>query len=161
VSAEPSLPVQPAVAADVPGVIQLIGQVFAEYGFVFDPETELPDLFAFDRHYAPSRGAFFVVRDGDTIVGSVGVERLDAGRAELHRLYLDTGLRGRGLGRALTDAVLDWCRAQGIGQLVLWSDTRFDRAHVLYERMGFVQTGERTIPGDINNTREFRYERAV
>jgi GNAT superfamily N-acetyltransferase len=149
------------VATDVPGVVQLIGRVFAEYGFLFDPPTELPDVFAFDRHYAPPRGAFFVVRDGGAVVGSVGVERLDAGRAELHRLYLDAGLRGRGLGRALTDAVLEWCRAQGIGQLVLWSDTRFDRAHVLYERMGFVKTGERTLPDDPNDTREFRYERAV
>jgi putative acetyltransferase len=161
VSAEPSLSVQPAVAADVPGVIQLIGQVFAEYGFVFDPETELPDLLDFDRHYAPPGGAFFVVRDGSTVVGSVGVERLDGGRAELHRLYLDAGLRGRGLGRTLADAVVEWCRAQEIAHLVLWSDTRFDRAHVLYERMGFVKTGERTLPDDPNDTREFRFERDV
>ena len=160
-SAERSLSVQPAVAADVPGVIHLIGRVFAEYGFVFDPRTELPDLFDFDRHYAPPGGAFFVVRDGSTIVGSVGVERLDGGRAELHRLYLDAGLRGRGLGRTLADAVVDWCRAEGIAHLVLWSDTRFDRAHVLYERMGFVKTGERTLPDDPNDTREFRYERDV
>jgi putative acetyltransferase len=155
------LSVEPAVAGDVPGVVRLIGRVFAEYGFVFDPATELPDLLAFDRHYTAPRGAFFVVRDADTVVGSVGVERLDAGRAELHRLYLDTALRGRGTGRALTEAVLDWCRAQSIGHLVLWSDTRFDRAHVLYERMGFVKTGERTLPDDPNETREFRYERAV
>ena len=119
-SAERSLSVQPAVAADVPGVIHLIGRVFAEYGFVFDPPTELPDLFAFDRHYAEPHGAFFVVRDGGAVVGSVGVERLDGGRAELHRLYLDAGLRGRGLGRTLADAVVDWCRAQGIDHLVHW-----------------------------------------
>src|SRR5262245_48168765 len=155
------LPVEPAVAGDVPSVVHLIGRVFAEYGFVFDPPTELPDLFAFERHYTAPRGAFFVVRDGGAIVGSVGVERLDEGRAELHRLYLDVGLRGRGTGRALAEAVIDWCRAQSIGHLVLWSDTRFDRAHVLYERMGFVKTGERTLPDDPNATREFRYERPV
>jgi RimJ/RimL family protein N-acetyltransferase len=161
VSAEQPLSVEPAVPGDVPGVVHLIGRVFAEYGFVFEPPTELPDLFAFDRHYAEPRGAFFVVRDGGAVVGSVGVERLGDGRAELHRLYLESGLRGRGLGRALADAVLDWCRARSIRQLVLWSDTRFDRAHVLYERMGFVKTGERTLPDDPNQTREFRYERAV
>jgi putative acetyltransferase len=161
VSAERSLAVEPAGAGDVPGVIRLIGQVFDEYGFVFDPATELPDLFAFDRHYGEPRGAFFVVRDAGAVVGSVGVERLDGASAELHRLYLDAGLRGRGIGRALADAVLDWCRARSIGHLVLWSDTRFDRAHVLYERMGFVRTGERTLPDDPNATREFRYERPV
>jgi hypothetical protein len=33
--------------------------------------------------------------------------------------------------------------------------------HTLYERMGFRQTGERVLAGDVNNTREFRYERDV
>jgi GNAT superfamily N-acetyltransferase len=47
------------------------------------------------------------------------VARLPDGRAELHRLYLDAGLRGKGVGRALVDVVLDWCRARGIARLVL------------------------------------------
>ncbi len=140
----------------------LIGRVFAEYGFVYDPATEVPDLLvAFDHHYAPPRGAFWVVRADGDVVGSVGVERLPAGAAELHRLYLDAHLRGRRMGRALVEAVLAWCRAEGVRDLVLWSDTRFDRAHALYARMGFRQTGERTLAGDVNQTREYRYERSV
>ncbi len=153
--------IEPATTADAPDVIRLIGRVFDEYAFVFDPAAEVPDLLAFDRHYAPSRGAFFVARADGAVVGSVGVERLDARAAELHRLYLDAHLRGRGLGRALVEAVLDWCRRAGIAHLVLWSDTRFDRAHALYDRMGFRRTGERELPGDVNQTREYGYERAV
>ena len=91
----------------------------------------------------------------------MGVERLDAGTAELHRLYLDAHLRGQGTGRALVDAVFDWCRAQCISRLILWSDTRFDRAHRLYTRTGFRQTGERSLPGDVNDTREYGFEREV
>jgi GNAT superfamily N-acetyltransferase len=158
---DPDLAVEPADARDAAAVIRLIGRVFAEYGFLFDPAQEVPDLLAFDRHYAPPGGAFFVVRHGGAVVGSAGVERLDATTAELHRLYLDAALRGRGLGRALGEAVLAWCRRHGIARLVLWSDTRFDRAHALYERMGFTRTGERTLPEDVNDTREFRYERDV
>jgi RimJ/RimL family protein N-acetyltransferase len=153
--------VEAARPADGPAVVRLIGRVFAEYGFLYDPALEVPDLFAFDRHYAPPHGAFWVIREGGDVVGSVGVERLPDGAAELHRLYLDGHLRGRSLGRALVEAVLAWCRAGRIARLVLWSDTRFDRAHALYERMGFHRTGERTIPGDVNNSREFRYEREV
>jgi RimJ/RimL family protein N-acetyltransferase len=153
--------VEPARAADAPPVIELIGRVFEEYGFVYDPAQEVPDLLAFDHHYAAPRGAFWVIRHEGRVVGSVGVERLPAGAAELHRLYLDADLRGRRLGRTLVEAVLAWCRAEGIGHLVLWSDTRFDRAHALYERMGFRRTGEREIPGDANESREFRYEREV
>jgi GNAT superfamily N-acetyltransferase len=94
-------------------------------------------------------------------VGSVGVERLEADTAELHRLYLDAELRGRRIGRALVEMVLDWCRAQAISRVILWSDTRFDRAHRLYTRMGFLQTGERDLPDDVNGTREYGFERIV
>jgi GNAT superfamily N-acetyltransferase len=151
----------PAVLDDVPEVIALIGRVYREYEFVYDPPTEVPDLLAFDRHYQAPRGAFFVAREAGQLVGSVGVERLDDGTAELHRLYLDVDLRGRGTGRLLVEVVLGWCRAERIGHLVLWSDTRFDLAHRLYERMGFRQTGERVLPEDVNQTREYRFERPV
>jgi GNAT superfamily N-acetyltransferase len=154
-------PITPATAADVPEIVALIGRVYAEYGFVYDPRGEVPDLFDFDVHYAPPRGAFFVVREGKAIDGSVGVERLEPHTAELHRLYLDAELRGRGAGRALVETVLAWCRAHDIGNLILWSDTRFDLAHRLYVRMGFTQTGERTLPDDVNNTREYGFARQV
>ena len=146
---------------DAPGVIALIGRVFAEYGFIYEPSTEVSDLRDFDRHYQAPSGEFFVVREGGLIVGSVGVERLDADTAELHRLYLDAHLRGQGTGRALVGAVHDWCRAQRISRLILWSDTRFDLAHRLYTQTGFRRTGERSLPGDVNETREYRFEREV
>src|SRR5207245_6342283 len=107
------------------------------------------------------RGAFFVVLERNAVVGSVGVERVDDDTAELHRLYLDSRLRGRGTGRALVEAVLDWCRAQKIGRLILWSDTRFDQAHRLYTRMGSSRIGERTLPDDLNQTREHCSARPV
>jgi GNAT superfamily N-acetyltransferase len=153
--------IEPARQADAPAVIALIARVFAEYGFSWDPAIEVPDLFDLDRRYGGTTGAFWVARLDGAVVGSVGVERLADGRAELHRLYLDAGLRGRGVGRALVEVVLDWCRAGGITRLVLWSDTRFDRAHRLYEGMGFTRTGERELPNDPNDTREFGYERLV
>jgi GNAT superfamily N-acetyltransferase len=158
---EAGVVIEPATTADVPAVIDLIGRVYEEYGFVFEPATELPDLFAFERHYGVPEGAFFVAREAGRLVGSVGVTRLAGDVAELHRLYLDAALRGRGLGRALVETVLAWCRGEGVLHLLLWSDTRFDRAHALYTRMGFTRTGERELPGDVNNTREFRYEREV
>ena len=155
------LVVAAASHADAAGVIALIGRVFAEYNFVYDPAVEVQDLLSFGAHYEPPHGAFFVVRQEDVVVGSVGVERIDADTAELHRLYLDAELRGRCIGRALVEAVLDWCRARGIIRLVLWSDTRFDLAHRLYTRMGFHQAGERELPEDINDTREYGFERIV
>jgi GNAT superfamily N-acetyltransferase len=153
--------VEVASRADVPGVIELIGRVFAEYGFLYDPVAEVPDLLDFERHYQPPRGEFFVFRHGGAVAGSVGIERIGDSTAEIHRLYLDAALRGRGTGRVLVEAALDWCRTHGVSDVILWSDTRFDRAHRLYDRMGFRQTGHRIVPGDANQSQEYRFERAV
>jgi|SRR5689334_8852815 GNAT superfamily N-acetyltransferase len=153
--------IRPATRDDAPGVIALIGRVFAEYRWIYDASTEVPDLLAFDAHYTPPRGAFWVVTEGERVIGSVGVDRKGRDLAELHRLYLDPHQRGRGLGEALVARVLEWCRAHGITRLELWSDTRFEHAHRLYERLGFRRDGERTLVGDVNDTREYRYERGV
>ena len=115
---------------------------------------------AFERHYCAPHGAFFVLRNNEGVVGSLGIERLEGHVAELHRLYLEAALRRRGLGRALVETGIAWGRAEGIRHLILWSDTRFDRAHTLYERMGFQRTGERAL-NDINQSREYRYERRL
>ena len=149
-----------ASRADAPAVIELIGRVFVEYGWIWDPATEVPDLLRWTP-YEPPHGAFFVVREGERVVGSVGVDRAGDGAAELHRLYLEAAVRGRGLGDALVEIILGWCRDSGVGRLVLWSDTRFVHAHRLYLRHGFRQAGERVLPEDVNQTREYHFERAV
>jgi RimJ/RimL family protein N-acetyltransferase len=59
------------------------------------------------------------------------------------------------------DEVLGWCRAHGFSRLVLWSDTRFEHSHRLYDRMGFARLGERTVPDDLNDSSEYRFERDV
>jgi RimJ/RimL family protein N-acetyltransferase len=152
----------PATEADVPDIMALLARIWEEYAFIWDPVTEFPDLFRFDAHYARPHGAFWIIRDeAGHVVGSIGVDRVDAATAEIHRLYLDVHLRGRGLGRALVDEVLAWCRRHAFTRLVLWSDTRFEHSHRLYDRMGFARLGERTVPDDLNASREFRFERDV
>ena len=148
-----------ATADDVPAVMLLIGRVFAEYGLLLMPVFEVPDLLQFDAHYTAPHGAFWVLRDDTRVVGCVGVDRIDARTAELHRLYVDASQRGRGIGQRLVETVLDWARAQGLARVVLWSDTRFENSHRLYRRLGFAQLGERVVEGDINHSREYGFER--
>ena len=152
----------PATQADVDEIIALIGRVFAEYRWIWVPPIEVPDLYRWTPHYEAPHGAFFVVRDGDgRLVGSVGVDHVGDGVAELHRLYLEPHMRGRGLGDALVRTIVEWCGTNAVSRLVLWSDTRFEHAHRLYERHGFRRTGERELPEDVNDTREYHYERLV
>ena len=154
-------PIVPATWADAPGVIDLIRRVFVEYGWIWDQAAEVPDLLRWTPRYEPPHGAFYVIREAGLVVGSAGVDRVDVRTAELHRLYLDPGLRGRGFGDALVDTIVAWCREHGLPRIVLWSDTRFEHAHRLYLRKGFHRTGERVLPEDVNHTREYHFERVV
>lgn len=150
----------PATRADAAGVIDLIRRVFLEYGWIWDAAAEVPDLLRWTP-YEPPHGAFWVIRRDGLVVGSAGVDRREGATAELHRLYLDPGVRGRGLGDALVETIVGWSRRQGLTRLVLWSDTRFEHAHRLYVRQGFRRTGERVLPADVNQTREYHFERVV
>ena len=142
-------------------VIELIHRVFDEYGFIWDPEDEFWDFLGDEYPYAPPEGQLWVIRDeAGTVVGSIAAELIGERVAELHRLYLDAELRGRGLGRALLLAGEQWAAGQGCERVVLWSDTRFAEAHRLYERGGYAKTGERSL-ADVNATVEWRYERAL
>ena len=53
----------------------------------------------------------------------------------------DPAARGRGVGRALGDAVIAWARERGFVRIVLWVTDGNDEAIALYERLGFARTG--------------------
>ena len=153
--------IEPAGHEHAPEVIELIHRVFDEYEFIWDPVDEFWDLLT-EQHAFPYRspiGGMWVMRDdAGSVVGSIAAERVDGPTVEFHRLYLDAHLRGRGLGRQLFETAVEWARNHGAWRVELWSDTRFEDAHRLYERLGYVKTDTRELD-DINNTVEFKYER--
>lgn len=87
----------------------------------------------------------FLDSDGDSEpVGLSGGYREDDGSYELVSMWVHSRARGRGVGEALVDAVADWARAQpDAAALHLWVTEANKHARRLYERCGFVPTGER------------------
>lgn len=156
------LQIAPAGRSEAAEVIELIHRVFDEYGFSWEPQEEFWDLLADDFPYTEPRGALWVARRParPRVVGSVAAELLAGGTVELHRLYLDTKLRGLGHGRRLILHALNWAKARGCHHCLLWSDTNFTDAHRLYERLGFRQTAARTL-NDANQSIEYCFERAL
>jgi ribosomal protein S18 acetylase RimI-like enzyme len=75
--------------------------------------------------------------------GSAYAEISRPGELEFRMLAVAPSARGRGLGEALTRAVLDHARGLGIRKVVLSSLDSMHSAHRLYERLGFARLAER------------------
>ena len=142
------------------GVIALIGGVFAEYGLTFEPAGYDADLTRILGTYCRAGGAFWVLEDEARVVGTVGVVPLSSAEVEIKRVYLDPSLRGQGWGRTLVEHAMTWAAERGFTQVRLWSDVKFERSHVMYQRLGFVRTGIRDCD-DADRSQEFRFEKAL
>ncbi|HYF56846.1 MAG TPA: GNAT family N-acetyltransferase [Salinarimonas sp.] len=154
-------PVRDDDAQDLYGLLTLC---FADYpGCFTDPHGDLPDLRAPATAIARKPGgAYWVVEDARGRVGAcVAVDVPEPGTAELHRLYVRPDLRRRGLAERLTRLAEDHAAAVGARCLVLWSDTRFTDAHRLYERLGYVRGPRSRDLGDVSNSVEYFFEKAI
>ena len=56
----------------------------------------------------------------------------------LRDLYVATGHRGQGVGRALVTRVRDDARAAGVPRIALQTETDNDAARALYQSLGFI-----------------------
>lgn len=158
----PSL--RPGRDADADGFIALIARCWADYpGCVMDVDGEVPELRALATYYAGQGGALWAAEQDGAITGMVAARPVagDDGAWEICRVYADPARHGTGLGHRLLDAAEAHARAHGARRLVLWSDTRFDRAHRFYEKRGYVRAGGIRALGDLSNSLEYGYAKPL
>ncbi|MFC7476653.1 GNAT family N-acetyltransferase [Dankookia sp. GCM10030260] len=150
--------IRPGRDSDAEGFIALIGAAWAEYpGCVLDVDGEVPELRALATHFAGQGGALWVAEHDGQVAGMVGTRPIEDGGWEICRMYLAAGERGSGLAQRLLETAEAHAKAAGAERLVLWSDTRFDRAHRFYEKQSYVRQGAIRALGDLSNSLEFRY----
>jgi putative acetyltransferase len=140
------IPIRHARDTDATALIALIAAIYAEYpGCVLDVDGEEPELRAPASHARKLGGMWWIAEDAGRIVGSASIMPAGAD-AELKKLYVAHAMRGRGLGSQLVRLVEEAARERGAQRLVLWTDTRFESAHRLYERLGYIrQPGTRAL----------------
>jgi putative acetyltransferase len=154
---------RPVRDADAQDLIGLITLCFAEYpGCFFDPHGDMPDIVLPAQARLATEGEFLAVEDANgRVCACIGLHFPEFGVAELHRLYVRPDMRGRGLAKELTRRMEEAARERGAVRMILWSDTRFTRAHALYEGLGYVRGQATRSLGDVSQSREFFFEKAL
>lgn len=87
--------------------------------------------------FAPPRGLFLVGRLHGEPIACGGWRIVEPGLAELKRMYVASGFRGRGLSRILLAALEDSARQAGVYRLRLETGHRQPEAIRLYETSGY------------------------
>ncbi|MDX1511044.1 MAG: GNAT family N-acetyltransferase [Nitriliruptorales bacterium] len=151
---------RPMAAEDVEAMIGLVDAAFREYpGCILDLEGFDADLPELPARLRAAGGDGWVVEDAGRVVAMVGWAPVDAVTGELKRLYVDLAVRRRGIGAALIELVVDAVRSSGRERVELFSDSRFEDAHRLYERSGFIRQPETRELHDPSNTTEMHFVR--
>lgn len=105
--------------------------------------------------YVPPRGGLWLAVAGDAGIGCVALRPLDARAAEVKRMFVAPEWRGRGVGRALMERVIDGARARGYATLRLGTLHDMDAALGLYRSLGFTPI-ERYRMDELIDTRFFQ-----
>ena len=149
---------RPMADDDVEAMIGLVDAAFREYpGCVLDLDGFDADLPELPTRLRAAGGNGWVVEGEGRIVAMVGWAPVDDETGELKRLYVDRALRRRGIGAALIGLIIDAVQSSGRHRVELWSDSRFEDAHRLYERCGFVRQPDTRELHDPSNTTELHF----
>jgi diamine N-acetyltransferase len=138
---------------DVPALADLAARTWLDaFGYSLAPEHAAAEVEAKRsegrfRSVLHERTILVAEADGRLLgyaeIGDVDIPEVDArpGDGELHRLYVETALHGRGIGRALLDAALAHPRLASAPRIFLQVWDENERAVRLYGAAGFRRIG--------------------
>jgi ribosomal protein S18 acetylase RimI-like enzyme len=113
--------------------VAVVRELFAEYARLVDEPCCFAD-FAQELASLPGEYRLFLLENA---AGCVALRFLDGKTAEMKRLYVRSAHRGRGLGRALAEAVIAAAREAGCARIVLDTLPKMREAQALYAMLGF------------------------
>ena len=90
--------------------------------------------------YDKPKKAYYVVAEGDTIIGGAGISPLDNYKGnvcELQKMYFMPEARGKGLGTQMMTKCLEFAKQAGFDQCYLETMPYMDDARKLYKKVGF------------------------
>ena len=126
------------------------------YKIRFATEADIPSIAEIERTIYPDPWSektflscltantdFFVIEENDVVCGFAVLDRSLGIEAELHNIAISDKYRGKGLGKALMDTVVESARANGADKIMLEVRASNATALSLYTKYGFEKVGLR------------------
>ena len=103
----------------------------------FDSVGRFKDMDKLQSHYFDNAGLFLVALNGEQVIGSGALRKLDDKTAEIKRLWLLEAYHGQGIGYRLLSQLIDFAREQGYIRIRLQTSPEQVRALDFYRKVGF------------------------
>ena len=142
--------IRDATAEDIPDIIALAEDTWRPTYVPIIGEMQV--RYMLDKFYSPAAVLaqmkdgqhFLLMLENEEPVGFASYSKNDGGTYKLNKLYVQTNIQGRGLGKALLGAVMRQVKDLGAEELIL-NVNRHNPAKAFYEREGFVVLREEDI----------------
>ena len=123
---------------EIDAAVELVKATLGEYD-AYDHDSDTGDLTPakMDDLYEEPKGRFWVAKSGDTLVGTVGMRRLDDRTARITRLSVHSDYRRQDVVQKLVPVLEEYAREAGYRRLIAETTMRQKPAATFLESVGF------------------------
>ncbi len=129
--------IRKATNKDAPSVKKLITHVLEGEYHASHKVFGTGDLDDIHASYGSKGEVFFVAEEDNGVVGTVGIKKEDEHTALLRRLFVESGVRGKGYGLKLIEAGIDFCKHAGYQKIIFRATRDMKAALGACEKKGF------------------------
>lgn len=107
-----------------------------------------PDLLNIVGEYIERGGNFWIARDGERLIGSIGIMPYSPEIAVMKKFFVQEDYQGAPyhIGRSLYQELLAFAKQRAYRFLLLDTPRNTERAHRFYEKAGFQKVNEEELP---------------
>lgn len=107
-----------------------------------------PDLLNIIGEYMGKGGNFWIAKDDEKLIGSIGIMPYSAEIAVLKKFFVYGGYQGEPyhIGRKLYNELLAFAKKKGYKTILLDTPYNTERAHKFYDKAGFQRVNEEDLP---------------